>query len=91
MKILRILFNQSTININTLIKDANKVATASTSKLVKSKAVKQNKASFFELIRKNKLASFLIILASSNLVYLFIPVHKTRPEILARNRLEKRE
>jgi hypothetical protein len=106
MKIFKILFNQSTININTLIKDANKVAwnkansslpkpssTNTTNKLVTSKAniTNQNKKGFFEFLRNNKLAAFLVILVSTNLVYYFVPVHKKRPEILSRNRLEKHE
>ncbi len=98
MKIFRTLFNQSTININTLIKDANKTAwnkakssSAITSKSLKSRTITQEKTSFSKLIRNNKLFIFLIMFASSNLVYFFIPDHKTRPEILARNRLKKYE
>ena len=107
MKIFKNLLNQSTININTLIKDANKAAwnkaknstpkpssTNTTYKVATSKAItnsKQNKKGFFELLRYNKLAAFLVILVSTNLVYYFVPIHKKRPEILSRNRLEKRD
>lgn len=101
MKIFRNLFNQSTININTLLNDANKTAinkvklTAEKAKSAAKETIKSNKnnraktKSFTELIRTNKIASFLLILAATNLVYSFVPLHKTRPDILARNRLEQ--
>lgn len=49
----------------------------------------QNKIS--TLIKNNKLSTFAFIFVSVNLLFSQQPSHIKRPEVLARNRLEKKE
>jgi hypothetical protein len=49
----------------------------------------QNKIS--SIIKNNKLSTFAIIFVSVNLIFSLQPSHIKRPEVLARNRLEKKE
>jgi hypothetical protein len=45
---------------------------------------------FAEAIRKNKFLTFCLSFLSANLAYFLSPLHKRRPEVLARNRLEQK-
>jgi hypothetical protein len=82
--------SQQSINLNAFgdkkstMWNNNSKNNTSTLKMV---AKKKTGGGVFEFLRNNKIASFVIILAACNLVRLFEPLHKRRPEILARNRL----
>lgn len=45
--------------------------------------------SFAELIRNNKIGFFVLTFVITNFLFLFKPQHLSRPEILARNRLQQ--
>ena len=82
MYIFQKLFHQS-INANNL------------NKLAASK--QKSKNTIFKVFKDmgdwfwaNKMLSFLIPYAGCSFVYFMLPYHIRRPEILARNRLEKR-
>lgn len=55
------------------------------------KQAKQKKLnnSFVEIIRNNKIGVFVLTFVITNFLFLFKPQHLSRPEILARNRLQQ--
>ena len=58
---------------------------------IKSSIPKVNRSHNIQnLIKKNKIVSFVVIFLTVHAILSFKPAHLDRPEILARNRLEKR-
>lgn len=89
MYILQALKQSINLNIkqtspNILVGQINK-----TTKINQVKTKKKDE-SFVSLIRDNKITVFVLTFTVANLLFWFKPAHKSRPEILARNRLEPR-
>lgn len=88
MHIFRTLRNS--INLNASHLKGTQLNTVA-NKFTKSKTQTQKDERIFSLIRNNKIAFFIITFAITNLLLSFKPNHKSRPDILARNRLESRK
>ena len=77
-----------------LLQSVNLNSVQATNKLkqqIHKTAVEDNKkASLADLIRKNKILTFAFIFLTTKVILSFLPPHIARPEILARNRLEKK-
>jgi hypothetical protein len=80
------------INIHT--EQLKKVAVNSTAAEIKKVnqpiASTSSRKDVLTLIKNNKILTFAAIFVTINLILSFQPLHLKRPEILARNRLEKK-
>ena len=57
---------------------------------IKNKAETNFQKIISNIIKNNKISTFALIFVSVNLIFSFQPSHIKRPEVLARNRLEKK-